>query len=122
MLKFLVDESSGKKLASSLKEKGYDAEYIDKEFLGADDETILKIAIKEDRILITNDKDFGELIYKNKKHSRGVILLRLNVNNPENRLNMILYVIERFGERLMGKFFVVSESGIRIRSINISPS
>ena len=44
---------------------------------GADDDSILQRAYAENRILITNDKDFGELIYRGKKLHRGVILLRL---------------------------------------------
>ncbi|MBI2507688.1 DUF5615 family PIN-like protein [Candidatus Woesearchaeota archaeon] len=118
MLKFLVDESTGRKLVSSLREKGYDTEYISEDLLGADDEIVLEEALKDDRILITNDKDFGEIVFRRKKHSKGVILLRLNIDNPENRLKLLLYVIEKLGVELSGKFLVISEAGIRMRKID----
>ena len=86
--------------------------------LASDDEIVLEKAVKEDRVLITNDKDFGEIIFRRKKHSKGVILLRLNADKPENRLKFLLYVIEKIGTELRGKFLVVSEAGVRIRKID----
>ena len=64
MSKFLVDESSGSRLAKSLKEKGYDTIYCGDYYSGVPDEEIIKKAKKEKRIIITNDKDFGELVFR----------------------------------------------------------
>lgn len=55
----------------------------------ASDEDVLSIAKSEERVVITNDKDFGELIFKLGRPARGIILLRTLTTNPENRFEMI---------------------------------
>lgn len=63
-MKFIVDECTGPKVAKWPKSIGYDILSVYDESRGADDETIITKANKENFILITNDKDFGELIFK----------------------------------------------------------
>ena len=65
-LKFIIDESSGVTLSRSLSSQEYDCISIAELKPGIKDHEILDIAFKENRILITNDKDFGELIYRKK--------------------------------------------------------
>lgn len=117
MLKFLVDNSSGKKLANALKDKKYDVIYVGDDFPFAEDEEILKIAEKQDRILITNDKDFGELIFRYRKPSSGVILLRLKIDFPDNRTKILLTLIKKLGTKLKKKFIVASEDKFRIKEL-----
>ena len=117
MLRFLVDESSGGKLAEALKEKGYDTIYCGDYSPGSPDEGILKKARNEDRVIITNDKDFGEMVFRQRKLSCGVIFLRLKADKPSNRIKFSLAIIKEFGTKLNKKFIVVSEGRIRIRKI-----
>jgi|SRR3989338_2652358 len=119
MLKFLVDESTGKKVAILLKEKGFDISYCGDYSPGALDEEILNKAKIDKRILITNDKDFGEFIFKAGRVSRGVIFLRLKVDKPANRAKLVLELINKFGEKLDKNFVVVSEGRVRIRPLKI---
>jgi len=84
-MKFLVDESSGRRLFHFLREKGYDATFVKDVLPKADDIDVLKFAEKEQRIIISNDKDFGELIFRLGMPSSGVILLRLRIDNYQNR-------------------------------------
>ena len=74
-MKFLVDESTGKKLAKLLATK-YDALFVGDILKSAKDEDILKFAERDERILITDDKDFGRLVLMLGKPSSGVIFLR----------------------------------------------
>ena len=117
MLKFLVDESSGGKLVKSLNEEGYDVLYSRDLLPEGFDEDILDKSNKDKRILITNDKDFGEFIFRYKKLSHGVIFLRLKVDKPINRLKAVLALIDNFGEKLNKNFVTLSENKIRIRKI-----
>ncbi len=117
MLKFLIDESSGGKLAKALKENGYDAVYLGDYYPGAIDEDILKKAKNDERVIITNDKDFGDLILRQGKLSNGVILLRLKIDKPLNRIKFVLAIIKELGIKLNKKFIIVSENKIRIRKI-----
>ena len=117
MLKFLVDESSGKVLADALKNSGHDITYAGDSLIGMRDEDLLKLAQSERRILITNDKDFGELVFRQRKPSAGVILLRPKDDAPAARVSSILKVIGKMGPKLNRSFIVVSEDKFRIKRI-----
>lgn len=120
MLKFLVDESSGKKLCTNLKAEGFDAIYVGDIMGAATDEEVLKYAQKEGRILISNDKDFGELIFRRNKPSSGVVLLRIKNDVPSARTECIFSLIKKIGEKLSGTFIVLTEEKYRIRTIKDS--
>lgn len=115
MLKFLVDESTGLRAARALREEGWDAESVIEVMRGAEDEDILKRAWKEGRIVIANDKDFGELIYRQKLPHKGVILLRLRKDTVRHRIRVLKEVISHYEENLKNKFVTVTEGNVRIR-------
>lgn len=114
---FLVDESTGIKVAQFLQSKGFDTLYVGENYAGTSDEDLLVIAQKEQRILITNDKDFGELVYRRKLPSSGVIFLRLKKDTPSNRTIYINYLLENFLHLLSKHFIVVTEGKIRVRTL-----
>ena len=113
-MKFIVDECTGDSVAKWLRMLGFEAYSVYKENRGADDEWILEKAIKENYIVVTNDKDFGKLVYKKGKGHRGVIFLRLQRESTENKIETIKKVLERCAERLPVSFIVASEDFIRI--------
>lgn len=117
MLKFLIDESSGKKLAIFLSQKGYDVKYVGNFMPSSSDKEVLDFAEKENRILITNDKDFGELIFRLSKPSSGVILLRLKDESVNNKQKYILQVINKFSNKINKSFLVVTEKKVRIKNL-----
>ena len=75
-MRFLVDECTGPAVAEWLRKQNHEVFSVYDEARGLDDETILKKTFEENWILITNDKDFGEKIYREGYPHRGVILLR----------------------------------------------
>ncbi len=77
-MRFLVDECTGPAVARWLKEQGHNVFSVYEQARGLEDDEIVERAYKENRILITNDKDFGEKVYRDKKPHRGIILLRLD--------------------------------------------
>ncbi len=117
MLKFLVDNSSGKKIADALKSHKFDVIYAGDSLPEAEDEHILEKAEKENRILVTNDKDFGELIFRHERPSSGVILFRLRIDFPDNRIKVLLNLIDKFGTKLRKNFIVASEDKFRFKEI-----
>lgn len=78
---------------------------------------ILRIAGEEGRIIITNDKGFGEMVFFKKEFSHGLILLRANDERAENKVRLVAEVMARVGERIKGNFIVVNEAGIRVRTM-----
>ena len=75
------------------------------------DEDILEISYKEKRILITNDKDFGELVYKDYRNTFSIILLRVEKNDVVENL------ITKHKDKNENKFIVANKN--KIRFINI---
>ena len=103
-MKFLVDESTGKRLAELLAKK-YDTKFSGDALRGATDEEVLEFAERDGRILITDDKDFGRLVFMLRRPSTGVILLRTATTNAEERFRILLKVLKTINVR--GKFIVV---------------
>src|SRR5205809_7602530 len=77
-MNLLADEGIDKPIVDALRTAGFDVIYILETNAGADDDFILSLANTEKRILITQDKDFGELVFRLKQVHYGVILIRLH--------------------------------------------
>lgn len=116
-MRFLVDESSGTAIVTYLREAGHDVLAVAETMSGARDADILTRASLENRILITNDKDFGELVFRSGQAHAGVVLLRLRDESTANRVRVLKAVLERYADRLPGRFAVATESGVRFHNM-----
>ena len=74
-MKLLADEGVDRPIVNSLRNAGFDVSYILETNQGAEDDFILSTAYSQKRILITQDKDFGELVYRLEQAHYGVILI-----------------------------------------------
>lgn len=97
-------------------EQGYEVFSVFDEARGAGDVDIIEKAFRETRILITNDKDFGEKVFKERRRHRGVILLRLEDERPSNEIEVLSLLLESYGERLSDNFVVATEDQVRFSS------
>ena len=113
-MKFLIDECVGLSVANWLKEQGYDAVSVYDIGIGISDDEVLQKAFSGNRILITCDKDFGEMIFKGKRQHSGVIFLRLENEKPSHKSLVLKNLLERYPQDLFGNFVVVSEGMVRI--------
>jgi predicted nuclease of predicted toxin-antitoxin system len=75
---------------------------------------LLNQAVAETQIIITNDRDFGELIYRERREHRGVVFLRLRDDRVPNKIRVIAELLAHHGDRIAGEFIVVTESQVRI--------
>jgi len=112
-MRFLVDECTGRTVARWLREQGHKVFSVYEEARGAEDDRILQKAFEGGFILITNDKDFGEKIHRERRPHRGVILLRLDDERSENKINALRRLLEGYADRIENHFIVVSERAIR---------
>ncbi|MDI6807337.1 MAG: DUF5615 family PIN-like protein, partial [Candidatus Aenigmarchaeota archaeon] len=94
-MKFLVDENLGKRFTNLLIQEGHDAISVIDVLTGADDQKVLSRAKNENRIFLTNDLDFGELIFKLKLPAYGVILFRTLTRNPEELFALVKPLLDR---------------------------
>src|SRR5258707_7461184 len=77
-MNFLADESCAGPVVRALREAGHDVVAIAEVARGATDQQVLERALNEKRVLITEDRDFGQLVYARGRSSAGVILLTLD--------------------------------------------
>jgi predicted nuclease of predicted toxin-antitoxin system len=81
---------------------------------GAPDSRVLNSAFRKKAVLIPYDKDFGEIVFM---PSFGVLLVRLSAIRSASRAAIVGDTINLHGKLLEGRFAVLSEGGLRIRSI-----
>lgn len=74
-------------------------------------------ASDENRVIVTNDEDFGELAVREGKDSEGIILLRLQVETPSNKVKVMRSLIEEHKDRIQGNLLVVREDSTKARKI-----
>jgi predicted nuclease of predicted toxin-antitoxin system len=111
-MRFLVDECTGPAVARWLRQE-HEVFSVYEEARGSDDESILAKASSEGWILITNDKDFGEKVYRERRPHRGVIFLRLGDERAANKIAMLQQLLALYADRLEGQFVVVTETHVR---------
>lgn len=92
--------------------------FIPEEMPGATDEEILLLAVTNNRILITEDMDFGELVCRLKKPAYGIILIRIDVKERHLKWDRMKKLIYSYPDRLKGHFIVVDVNKFRFRAIN----
>ena len=115
MLKFVLDVGVGNKVGQYLTNEGYDALLISTINPSMSDSEILAIAENENRMVITMDKDFGELVYHSEKAHAGVLLLRLEDATGEEKVEVMRFIIDNFKDILEHKFCVFKNGRLRIR-------
>ena len=92
---------------------GHEVFSIYEQARGMDDEEIIAMAFDENWILITNDKDFGEKVYREHRPHRGVIFLRLKDERAGNKIATLRQLLETYAGRLSDYFVVVSQTRVR---------
>lgn len=113
MIKFLIDENIEKPIIDYLKENDFDVKLVSDISRALTDDKVIKLTNNENRILVTNDKDFGELVYRQRKISKGILLIRANSEDALIKVHLISEVISKVKDKLLGHFIVVNETGIR---------
>ena len=94
-MRFVVDESTGKAVVEYLRGSGHDAVAVAEHMPQADDLDILAWAVGDGRVVITSDKDFGELVFRLQRPHAGVLLLRLRDDRAANRVRVVRTVLEQ---------------------------
>ena len=115
-MRFLVDECTGPAVARWLSDQGHDVFSVYDQARGATGDEIIHKAFTENRILISNDKDFGEKIFREQLPHRGVILLRLVDERSQRKITAMQHILSNYHDRLENSFVVVTETKVRIIS------
>ena len=116
-VRFLADVNVEKTVVDYLVQNGYDIKWLPDYDCQLPDEYLLSLANREKRILITNDKDFGELVFLQKKLSTGIILIRVHGQKAHDKVKLIEKLLVEHGDKLFGNFVVITGKNIRIVSM-----
>ena len=113
---FLIDESVDFRIVNALREEGYTVKAVVEMSPGITDAQIMKLALKMEAIIITEDKDFGELSFRLQKPNLGIILFRLGNLPIHERIQKLNSLLVRYSSRLENRFTVISPQKLRIRN------
>jgi len=116
-LTFLIDESVDFRIVKIISNLEFKIIVIDQSKRGQPDEQVIQNANNQNAIIVTEDKDFGDLTYRMKIKNNGIVLLRIS---GLSFLKKILIVKESFSNHaneFKNSFTVITKSGIRIRSL-----
>ena len=115
-MKFLADENVAPRVITVLRKERFNVLSVYEEQLsGASDEKILGFAKKQKRIILTHDKDFGNLIRQPSQPPCGIILLRLRNQSPKNVINHLIPFLKKIkSEKIKNRLVIFQEGKIRI--------
>ncbi len=113
-MRFLADESCDFAVVRALHNEGYDVTAVKEMMPGAHDEDVIKYALRESRILLTEDKDFGQLVFANAVKSPGVIFIRFPGNARQTMAETVVELVRNNKDKIENRFVVVQPKRIRI--------
>jgi predicted nuclease of predicted toxin-antitoxin system len=114
-MRFLIDESADARMAAYLRNQGHDVTVIAQDYPASlKDAEILRIAVAEERILITFDRDFGELVFSHGHPHAGVLYFRLGPIDLLTEISRLDHVLATHADHL-NRFLVVTRRGVRVR-------
>ena len=116
-ISFLADESCDFLIVRKLRSADYDVLSVAESFPSASDQQVLEHAIKSGRILLTEDKDFGEWVFAHGEKIEGVILIRFPGNARTRLGEEIILLIDDHGIKLKKCFAVLEPGRARLRKI-----
>lgn len=114
-MNLIADENVDKLIVETLRQDGHNVLYVAEFAPSIDDETVLDQANQNDALLITEDKDFGELVFRQGRIHMGVVLIRLDGLSKQAKAKSISNVFANQSPQLLEAFSVISPGRVRIR-------
>jgi predicted nuclease of predicted toxin-antitoxin system len=114
-MRFVADENIDRQIVEGLRADGHDVLYVAEMMPGVSDENVLNSSNVAEAVLITADKDFGELIFRLKKVASGVVLIRLAGLSPTRKADLVLNAVRQHEAEFQNAFTVITAGLVRIR-------
>jgi predicted nuclease of predicted toxin-antitoxin system len=119
-MRWVADECVDADLVRRLRRDGHDILYVAEIAPGVTDTGVAQRAQEDRRLLLTEDKDFGELIFRSQVTVPGLVLLRIAPGERRLKLTRMQAAVATFGERLYGRYLVVEPGRFRSRPLQTS--
>ncbi len=113
-MRFIADESCDFSVVRALRAAGFDVTAVAEINPGIDDAAVLTLAQSELRVLLTEDKDFGQLVSAGREESAGVVLIRFPSDARSSLGQAVVLMIGELADRLAGAFVVLEPGRARI--------
>lgn len=113
-MRFLIDESCDDVVVEALRQAGHDVKAVREWRHGAPDAAVIDLARSEERVLLTEDKDFDRLSFASTVTSPGVILIRYPAKARSRLAAEVTTLVEETADRLAGSFVVLQPGRVRI--------
>ena len=110
----MADESCDFAVVRALRADGHEVKAVGEVAAGASDEKVIAMAIREDAVLLTEDKDFGQLVFAERRATAGVIFIRFPATFRMELAKVPSRLVKQRGEKLTGSFVVVQPGRIRV--------
>ncbi len=115
---FLANENFPLPAINILRASGYDVKSVTENYAGINDEKVLEIASKENRVILTFDRDYGKLIFLYKQNNPpSVVFFRFKGYAPTDAGNMLIDLVQNQKIDVSESFTVIEETGIRQRKL-----
>ena len=115
-MKIVADESVDFGIIFKLRQKGIEVISITEDSPGIKDEEVLNISLNNRCLLITEDKDFGELTYRLKLEHKGILLIRLSDVSRKERIEIVAELLEKHFDYICNNFSVIDKRGLRVKT------
>ncbi len=102
-----------KGLVDHLLDAGYDVKCVRDSDPASSDERVIQLARREKRIVVTNDKDFGELTFIQRRLVAGIILLRIKGQKTADKARLLDKLLRDYSDKIRGRFVVVTRHKMR---------
>jgi predicted nuclease of predicted toxin-antitoxin system len=114
-MNLLADESVDKPIVDRLRQDGHAVTYMAELLPGATDDVVLQQANSQNALLLTADKDFGELVFRQRRVHSGVVLIRMPGLSTTLKTDLVAATIRSRAAEIPGAFTVISPAMVRIR-------
>lgn len=114
-MNFLADESVDRHIVERLRQDGHRVWYAAEMEPGITDDVVLALANREAALLLTADKDFGEMVFRQRLHTHGIVLVRLAGLSPSRKAEIVASAIHQHATELPRAFAVIAPGVFRIR-------
>lgn len=114
-MKVVADEGVDRPIVVRLRQDGHEVDYIAEMDSGIDDDRVLGHANQRHALLITADKDFGELVFRQGRLNAGIVLLRLAGVPPTQKAEIVSDALAAHGNEMRSGFSVITNKMLRIR-------
>ena len=117
-MNLVADESIDGPIVDRLRADGHTVHYVAEMEPGISDDAVLDLASREAALLLTADKDFGELVYRQGRIASGIVLVRLAGLLPTHKADIVSSILHQYPTELRHAFTVITPGIVRLRRPN----